>query len=400
MTNSMRPIFILSCERSGSTMLRYIVDTHSKIVCPSHLYLGNVLENINRLISGTIAQTQNDLSDERKKEFIINETRSLVLGVISRYILAKGKEYWCEKTPMNLEFLSILDEHFPNARYICLYRHCMDVVNSSINLSKFRILPEHMPYYHRNPGNIIAAMVENWLDKTETLFGVENSYPNRCFHIKYESIVLHPEETLKSLFEFLDVGWEPDLIDKVFKIRHDTGEGDGKAAMSNSIKNSSVGNGIEVPRSGIPDKFLIRLDELLKRLNYASLNEFYEKKSAFTEADAIASNDINITDIFENRFKNAVEKYRHQYPMVNGVWETEVIGSPYITYYFDFNNKDNVLTKTKLKSDYKITLPVGLLISIVSGRRGVIEPFIQGEITTEGINDKELLMNFGKLIFS
>ncbi|NOR70815.1 MAG: hypothetical protein GQ532_14175, partial [Methylomarinum sp.] len=131
-------VFILSCERSGSTMLRYIIDTHSKIACPGHLYLGSLCESLNRTLMGSVAQTLAEANKEAQQDFIVIETRKIIHNIMDSYIEAKGKQIWCEKTPMNLDHLSLLETHFPEAKYICLYRHCMDVVNSSINLSKFR----------------------------------------------------------------------------------------------------------------------------------------------------------------------------------------------------------------------------------------------------------------------
>ncbi|WGS87248.1 sulfotransferase [Methylomonas sp. UP202] len=166
-------MFILSCERSGSTMLRYILDTHSKIVCPGHLYLGSVCESLNCVHLSTIAQINENFDSKDKKLFALKEAKDVITKILDQYMDAKGKQAWCEKTPLNLAYLSLLESIFPEAQYICLYRHCMDVVNSSVNMSKYAFLPEYIPYIHRNPGNIVVAMVENWANKTERLLKFE-----------------------------------------------------------------------------------------------------------------------------------------------------------------------------------------------------------------------------------
>src|SRR5690606_3518895 len=106
-----KPVFILPCERSGSTMLRYIVDTHSKVACPSNLYLGSLCESLNRTLMGTIAQNQVELDEEGKQQFAVSEARKMICNIMDSYIKAKNKQIWCEKTPMNLEYLSVLDAH-------------------------------------------------------------------------------------------------------------------------------------------------------------------------------------------------------------------------------------------------------------------------------------------------
>jgi protein-tyrosine sulfotransferase len=392
------PIFILSCERSGSTMLRYIVDTHSKIACPSHLYLGNVLENLNRMLSGTLAQTQPGLDEEAQKQFAVNETRNMVFKIMSRYVEAKGKQFWCEKTPMNLDYLSLLDSHFPDAKYICLYRHCMDVVHSSINLSKYRFLPEHVPYVHRNPGNIIAAMTENWLEKTARLLAFEAAHSERCFRVKYESIVMQPEQTLRPLFDFLQVGWEDGLVERVFQSEHDVGEGDGKAALSSTIRQNAVGKGLEVPRSGIPNKFLTEIDGLLDRLGYASLEGYYSPDARIVRHEA--QTDDAIHELFESRFKDAINKNRVLYPLLKGVWKVIVKGESDNVWTVDLSDRQAVLKRGDFSADFTLVLPASLLLDMVDGKRDAIEAFLHGEIKTVGIDDTALLMSFGRMLFS
>lgn len=383
-------------------MFRYIVDTHSKIACPSHLYLGNVLENLNRMVSGTLAQTQSDLDEEAQKQFAVQETREMVSKIMSRYIEAKGKQFWCEKTPMNLDYLSVLDTHFPDAKYICLYRHCMDVVHSSLNLSKYRFLPEHMPYVHRNPDNIIAAMTENWLEKTARLLAFETAHSEHCFRVAYESIVMQPEETLRPLFDFLQVGWEDGLVERVFQSEHDVGEGDGKAALSSNIRQNSVGKGVEVPRSGIPNKFLEEIDTLLYKLGYASLDDYYSNNARIAQHGAqVDKTDFDaISDIFENCFNSAINTNRALYPMLEGVWKVTVKGGGDQVWGVDLSDQKGIIKQGDFREDFTLSLSSTLLIDMVNGRRDAIEAFIQGEIQTVGVDDKELLMNFGRLLFS
>ena len=391
------PVFILSCERSGSTMLRYIVDTHSKVACPSHLYLGSLCESLNRTLMGTIAQNQIELDEEGKQQFAISETGKIICNIMDSYIEAKNKQIWCEKTPMNLEYLPLLDTHFPDAKYICLYRHCMDVVHSSINLSKFRFLPEHIPYVHRNPESIIAAMTENWLEKTDRMLTFEATHRERCFRVNYESIVMQPEQTLPRLFRFLGVEWEKDLMERVFQVSHDKGEGDGRAALSNKIRQDSVGKGTEVPRAGIPKKFITEIDRLLGELGYANLDAYYANS---IRNEINEDNMLDISDIFENHFMNAIKNNRHRYPELKGIWKIIIKGNTDGFWVIDLSNQEATLKKGDHDSDTTVCFSAALLVDMVNGTRDAIEAFSHGEIEIEGDDDKESLMNLGRLLFS
>lgn len=397
------PVFILSCERSGSTMLRYVMDTHSKIACPGHLYLGSLCENLNRTLFGTLAQTQGGRDEEAKRQYALSETRSMVVNIMQRYTAAKGKQIWCEKTPMNLEYLPVLEAHFPEAKYICLYRNCMDVVNSSLNMSKFRFLPEHMPYVHRNPENIIAAMTENWLEKTGRLLAFEAAHPERCYRVKYESVVTQFEETLAPLFQFLGVEWEKGLLERVFDVAHDAGEGDGKATLSSKIRQDSIGKGAEVPRSGIPNKFLPVLDNLLCELGYPALDDYYSRNNPLaqsTKQKRAISEVSEIAEIFEVRFMDAVKRNRNRYPTLQGIWKIIVAGVPNGVWIIDLSGQEGVIKPGDSRADFSLSLSAALLIDIMNGKRSSVEAINQGVIETTGVEDNGALTNLGRLLFS
>src|SRR5690606_32881741 len=121
------------------------------------------------------------------------------------------KRFWCEKTTLNVDYLKTLSELFPKARYLCLYRNCMDVVQSCLKFNPLGFMPELVPYVRRDPENLVAAMAENWLARNETISAFEAAHPDRCFRIHYESLAGDPEAVLPPLFEFLGVGWEEDI---------------------------------------------------------------------------------------------------------------------------------------------------------------------------------------------
>lgn len=66
-------LFILSCERSGSTLLRYIVDTHPRIACPGHLYLGRLCQYLYQTMKSSLGQA---LAEEKKEAVLLAECHS------------------------------------------------------------------------------------------------------------------------------------------------------------------------------------------------------------------------------------------------------------------------------------------------------------------------------------
>ena len=86
------PIFIICCERSGSSLLRYIIDTHPDIASPAELNLGEVCRSLYYLFKGTIGEVSR-LSDTEKNNLVIAEVRRIVSGIMGDYITAKQKIY-------------------------------------------------------------------------------------------------------------------------------------------------------------------------------------------------------------------------------------------------------------------------------------------------------------------
>lgn len=392
------PIFILSCERSGSTMLRYIIDTHSEVACAAHLYLGRLCADLNTVLLGTLAQIESGTREyDERRRWAVLETRRTIQGIMDTYVRAKGKKVWCEKTPMNIEFLAQLAEHFPDARYICLYRQCMDVVVSCLNRSRYTFLPEHIPYVNRNPGNILAAMVENWAEKTETMLGLEARNGEHCYRAKYESIVTRPEETLPSLFRFIGVDWEDGLIERVFKSDHDAGEGDGKASLSSRIRGNTVGRGVEVPRSGVPERLLERADALLCKLGYPLLDEYYAagKNRVDDEGQPKQRANGDLVGMFENRLAGAI-KNKGQYPGLSGVWKVVVTDEPKLCWIVDLSGPEVVIKRGDFVSESTIGLSSHVLREVLAGRMDPALAFSQGDISFEG--DEASVLSFGRLL--
>ncbi len=93
----MKPIFILSDARTGSTLLRVLLDTHPAICSPGELLLGVLCEHLYYTIESTLGQAVVEHSPEAQAEFCLAETRRMVDSIMEKYCVLKGKRRWCEK---------------------------------------------------------------------------------------------------------------------------------------------------------------------------------------------------------------------------------------------------------------------------------------------------------------
>jgi protein-tyrosine sulfotransferase len=267
------PIFVLSCERSGSTLLRYLIDTHSKICCPGEITIGNLCANLSTLLFRTVGQAWNQGNERLSGEIAVEETRRLVSGVMNAYARGKQKSRWCDKTPLNLFYLEAIEMCFPDAQYICLYRNCMDVVNSCLDVSKLGFMRELSQYVATNPGNLVYAMINSWLEKTTKLLNFEKNNNKKCFRIQYESIVTKPNAILPEMFRFFNLEWEPRILDRVFLDHHDQGGGDYKIHSTRDFQANFIGKGKFLPLNNIPLDCLSKVNEVLSELGYPKIDK-------------------------------------------------------------------------------------------------------------------------------
>jgi protein-tyrosine sulfotransferase len=265
------PILILSCYRSGSTLLRFIVDTHPEIYSPPEVFIGQAayfLAHFSLSLRGLREEKLENL-DTLAPE-VLAWIRSTLEGEMRAAAARKGKQIWCEKTPSNLvpRNLEILRQVFPDARFLCLYRHALDVAQSMLKMiDRFE---DVQPFLMR--GGVASAAINYWNQRTATLLQHEQDMPAQCFRLRYEDLVADPPKVLASMFGFLGVDWDESLIRGVFETQHDRGLADHYIPFTRSIHNRSLGAGRNLSLKGVSEKSLDTMHSLLGRLGYPDLS--------------------------------------------------------------------------------------------------------------------------------
>ncbi|HEY8022326.1 MAG TPA: sulfotransferase [Thermoanaerobaculia bacterium] len=262
--SSANPIFVLSSARSGSTLTRFILDTHPEIYSPSELELGKVARGLCATIGLLEGATEQPLENPPALE----RTRAILADLLDSYTRARGKTIWCEKSPSNVYTWELLAAVFPGARFLCLHRHALDVTSSLIETFRFGFPPGLRDWARRFAGDNIQAGLRYWVDSTGHVVECEKRLPERSFRLRYEDIVAAPAEALAPAFRFLGLDWDPALLGSVFSSQHDRGGGDPYVFFSERIRQDSVGCGRSLPLEGLPGDLLRRLGELYAELGY------------------------------------------------------------------------------------------------------------------------------------
>jgi hypothetical protein len=182
-----QPVFVLSCIRSGSTLLRCILGTHPLVFAPHELHLTWLHVSIDSPYA-TTAMHAADL-DTHQLEHILWDR--LLYELLRR----SGKKIIVEKTPGNARAWQRLAACWPDARFVFLLRDPADILTSAI---------EARP--HRDPGET-SEIVLDLID------GVEQARAALDGHeVRYEDLVTRPEQTIASLCAFIGVAYDPRML--------------------------------------------------------------------------------------------------------------------------------------------------------------------------------------------
>lgn len=263
------PTFVVCHARSGSTLMRYLLDSHPELVCPPELHLGRLIVELKR-INSTAYGNRVEYSDATLRErIILSRVRESIDGIMSRICLESKKKAWCEKSVSTLTYLDLISKVYPDARYICLYRNCLDFVHSAIEARRFGEGYGWEEYLQsRGSHPVVDSLVEFWCERTRAILDFETVNAQRCLAVKYEAFVSDAESTCRKVFDFIGVPSGDGHVDRMFQVWHQVGPGDCKILRTRKVETRSVGRGRKIPLQDILPATREQMNGLLKLLSY------------------------------------------------------------------------------------------------------------------------------------
>lgn len=227
------PIFVIGVQRSGTTLLRRILDSHSAIACPAEskfiLPLSRVLKD-EKSLSGWASLGYG-------RDEVVESLGTFIRSFFDGYADAQRKPRWAEKTPNYVDCLPELWDMFgPDAQFITVLRHGLDVAFSLADPHRhYPAIDEYLP---DSGGSIPVAAGLFWADKSKKVEEFRSAHPGSCHQIRYEELTANPEAALKPMFDFLGEPWEPEVMDYA-RFQHHGGYGDPDAKRRRRIETNS-----------------------------------------------------------------------------------------------------------------------------------------------------------------
>ncbi|MDQ1468452.1 MAG: hypothetical protein QOH10_2867 [Actinomycetota bacterium] len=216
--NASEPVFVVGAMRSGTTLLRLMLNEHSELAIPaeSHFLLALFRDfGPERVLSGDeivralalVTDTQEWQRDyghtDAELRVAVGDGPLSMAEFIDRVfrleISDTGKPRWGDKTPQNLFRVPDLLATFPSAKVVAIVRDPRDVYLSLRNRDWVGDSCWEIGRYTARCGSLVSR----W----RTRFP-----PERFTCVRYEDLVLDPEATLRSVCCFADLDFEPAML--------------------------------------------------------------------------------------------------------------------------------------------------------------------------------------------
>jgi hypothetical protein len=245
-----RPIFIIGAMGSGTTLLRLMLDSHPNIAIPEEtgfMRVYNAYSWTPFKYSGGETMERLGWSQEALDVFLAHHFDRLFMNYAEQH----GKRRWGEKSPLHTWHVPNMARLFPHAQFVMIMRHPAATVHSNLRrFARYTSNPDE-PRRHWNwYGRLIA--------QHSVLLG------ERMTFLRYEHLVLQPEQALGELLEWLG---EP-LSDTVLRhhevqaARGDSSRTSGKSRVDVPIDTTRI----ESWRSSLPEVERNRIANRLGRL--------------------------------------------------------------------------------------------------------------------------------------
>jgi sulfotransferase family protein len=216
------PVIVLGVRRSGTTLLRVMLDRNPELAVPDESYFVPPLALRHR----TPVDVEAFVDDLRRLPTLVEwglspaavqarlrpgmTTGEAVAAVFSAYAAERGKARWGDKTPLYMQHLDVLERLFPDARYVHLIRDGRDAALS------FLSVPAGLMTEGWGHPRDAAGFACQWATEVGAArdLGVRVGR-GRYRELRYEALVADPEGELRAVCAFAQLEFDPAMLDYV-----------------------------------------------------------------------------------------------------------------------------------------------------------------------------------------
>lgn len=203
------PIFIGGAPRSGTTLVRVMLDSHPRIHCGTELRVVQALTSLwssAEQVGRPLLSTAYGVDAEHLRQTFA----SLILSFLEPAWRASGKARVAEKTPLNVLVFPELRRLFPESPLVHVIRDVRDVVAS--RLERDRATADAGATL--DTVALARARAEEWVNAVAVRRRMlaDRHLAATYFELRYEQLVHRPHEVLERLFTFLGERFDPGVL--------------------------------------------------------------------------------------------------------------------------------------------------------------------------------------------
>lgn len=193
-----RPVFVLGMPRSGTSLTEQILASHSEVAGAGELsYAYDMAHRVRDLTGQAFPGNMKRLDATQLEE-------------LGAYYLSRHRpenlerRYVVDKTPLNFQYIGLLGLALPGARFIHCHR---DPVQNCFSIHRLPF-DKKQAYAHSLESlalyyNRYWKLMQHW----------KAMFPGRILDVRYEDTVADIEQQARRILEFLDLPFEPGVLD-------------------------------------------------------------------------------------------------------------------------------------------------------------------------------------------
>jgi hypothetical protein len=214
------PLILLGVSRSGTTLLRVILDRSPGIAIPDESFfvpllarrhrgtvdIARFLDDLARLpVLAEWGLSPADVAPRLRPGLGVGEA---IAAIFEAYAEKAGKPRWGDKTPMYMRHLPLLERLFPEAQYVHLVRDGRDAAVSFLRMPEGTFT---RTWAHPESAGDFAALWRVEVEGARELGGRVG--PQRYHEARYEQLVAQPEETVREICAFAEIPFEQAMLE-------------------------------------------------------------------------------------------------------------------------------------------------------------------------------------------
>jgi hypothetical protein len=213
------PLLILGVRRSGTTLLRVMLDRHSQLAVPDESYFVPQLadRHLRRIDVDAFVDDVSRIDTLDEWEVPPEKVRARLhdgmpvgeaIGTVyDVYAEERGKPRWGDKTPMYMQNLRLLERLFPDALFVHLIRDGRDAALSFLSMPGGIVTETWM--HPRSPADFACQ----WRTEVASARRLGHRVGGRYLEVHYEELVDDVEVALRQICSFAGVDYEPAMAD-------------------------------------------------------------------------------------------------------------------------------------------------------------------------------------------